>query len=94
MNAHTTAETIHAHADAFRVMEEVDRKTMREALQTTYCEFLAKRERLDAEIDADEEEMRALQQRMNTKAIERSEAHRAVVRASAQLAALEEAEGR
>lgn len=94
MNAHTTADTIQAHADAFRVMEEVDRKTMREALQTTYGEFRAKRDRLDAEIDDGQAQMLAIQQHLNGLAIERTEAHRAVVRASAQLAALEAQEGR
>jgi hypothetical protein len=94
MNAHTTADTIQALADAFRVMESVDRTIMREALKTTYGEMLAERDRLDAEIDDGEAQMLAIQQHINGLAIERSEAHRAVVRASQQLAALEAGEGR
>lgn len=94
MNVHTDADDIHAHAQAFRVMETVDRRIMRDALQTTYGEMLTRRDRLDAEIETGLAKIAEIQHRINAMALERSEAHRGVVRSAAQLSALEAQEGR
>lgn len=89
MNAHAKPDDVQAHAEAYRVMDSIDRDVKRTALDIEKGKLIERREGARRTIDQIDEEILALKTRRIGVEAEWHEHQNGVVRVTDELAALE-----